>query len=323
MEKHKVRLIPLIIVLLFTKCTPDEALLEELPQNGEEGVLATRTMITINKCVDSYVTVGDYTEYKGTHCWTEYYSTGGGSGGDSYYQGNEYDPGGSNPGGGGGGYGSSSNPSNFKFSHLEPLYAQGGSLNLMEKIQVDNVLMSFQDYSNIYSQLYNLLVQNKVKLKFGIDKEACEKKKANAFYSLEERGIYFHSQNEISIYTIIEEMIHAVQHNCFYGKDMTIFHKDCEFEAKVFQDMVNRLFLNESGGYVEYLPTFTDSSPTFASQYISWAENLYELKSFPYGQRMEFHRLCDLWNGYTGNSSPNFIPELLDHFFRKPIPDHQ
>lgn len=319
MEKHKVRLIPLIIVLLFTKCTPDEALLEELPQNGEEGVLATRTMIAINKCVDSYVTVGDYTEYKGTHCWTEYYSTGSGSGGDSYYQGNEYDPGGSNPGGGGGGYGSSSNPSNFKFSHLEPLYAQGGSLNLMEKIQVDNVLMSFQDYSNIYSQLYNLLVQNKVKLKFGIDKEACEKKKANAFYSLEERGIYFHSQNEISIYTIIEEMIHAVQHNCFYGKDMTIFHKDCEFEAKVFQDMVDGTI----GYAVAHIPTISDQSPIFKEQYIEWMDELVNARCFPYGQRAKFTELCNLWKGYSGASHTNFIPLLLDKYYRKPIPDHQ
>lgn len=322
MEKHKLKLILLAIVLLFTKCTPDETFLNVSLDNRKNETITTRTMIAINKCVDSYVTVGDYTEYKGTHCWTEYYSTGGG-GEDSYYQGNEYDPGGSNPGGGGGGYGSSSNPSNFKFSHLEPLYAQGGSLNLMEKIQLDNVLMSFKNYSNIYTQLYNLLVQNKVKLKFGIDTETCKKLGANAYYSLDKRGIYFRSQNEISIYSIIEEMIHAVQHNYFYGENMRNLHKDCEFEAKVFQDMVNGLFLNVDGYFAAYLPTFTDQSPTFTNQYESWVKALYELRSFPFWQRIEFSRLCNLWKGEEGNSSPNFIPELLDHYFRKPIPDHQ
>ena len=50
-----------------------------------------RTLVCISKCVDYYVTVSNYTEYKDTYCWNEYYTVG--SGGSDYYTGGEYDPG--------------------------------------------------------------------------------------------------------------------------------------------------------------------------------------------------------------------------------------
>lgn len=311
--------LPWVIGLLFAGCTEDEIDRELLDENVQ--ALATRTTVAITKCVDSYIYWNDVPIYQGTHCWTEYGSTGPGGGG--VYTGGEYDPGCSYPGGGGTGndYGTPDNPSEFRFTFLDDFYAPGSSLNLVDKQKVDNVLMSFRDYSPIYAQVYNFMLEKNVRFKCGINKELCDQYNAPALYSVDDRTLYFRSSNDISIYSIVEELIHVAQHQCIYGDDMKYRNKDCEFEAKIFQDMVNGSIENYYG--ITYWPTFTDESPVFGEKYVNWIDDLIKAKSFPYGERTQFRELCALWQGYPGSSHADFTPLLLDKFYRKPIPDHQ
>ena len=105
---------------------------------------------------------------------------------------------------------------------------------------------------------------------------------------------------------------------------MTLFGKDCEFEAKAFQDIVSRAFNDiDFPYYHDYLPLQSDKSSIFAEKYNDWMKVIVESKYYPFAQRYEFYGLSNLWQGYEGVSKPNFRPQLLEKIFGKPIPDHQ
>lgn len=302
----------LFVMFLFKGCTSDDYMGGDFDENVR-ALVEPRTAVAISKCVDSYIYWNSEQIYQETHCWTEVVNLGEA---DNAYSGMEYDPGISNPNGGG--YGTQDNPTVFTFSNLNSVYAFGSSLNLKEKVAVESSLNGFRTASPVYPQMYDLLVKNKVKIKFGIDEETCEENEAQAFYSPDSCGIYFKGLAYIDVYTLLEEMIHAVQHQCYYGDNMLQAHKDCEFEAKVLQDLVNLLTYPDLG-YVDNIPGMSDANPAFVSAYKEWIGEIYRIGFFPFPEVVNFRDMSSLWNGYSGVNIPTFIPELIKHFLVKQI----
>lgn len=122
-----------------------------------------RTMVCISKCVDYYVTVGNYSVYKDTYCWNEYYAVGGGGTGD-YYSGGEYDPGDFNVGNA-----TTENKSHYTFDRLQELYGAGSNLNMAEKQTLNSMLNSFKASCEVYQGVYDLLLSTNIKIQFVID----------------------------------------------------------------------------------------------------------------------------------------------------------
>ncbi|RHO74030.1 hypothetical protein DW083_04370 [Parabacteroides sp. AF48-14] len=118
---------------------------------------------------------------------------------------------------------------------------------------------------------------------------------------------------------MIEELIHAAQFQ-LYGDMMGQCSKNCEFEAKVFQDLVNEL--TGTSVYINDLPIMTDDNPVFRQEYLSWKQSIIDVRCFTNPEVVEFQRLCNLWQGYGGSYMSNFRPLLIDRYFRKPIPEH-
>lgn len=267
-----------------------------------------RTMICISKCVDYYVTVGNYSEYKDTYCWNEYYPVGGGGSGD-YYTGGEYDPGDFNIGNS-----TVENKSHYTFDRLQEIYGGGSNLNMAEKQALNTMLNAFQATCQIYQQVYSLLLNTKIKLKFVIDPNS----KYPAFYL--DNTITIRNMQSLDIYQFTEEFLHATQDLYFYHEQMEAAHKNCEFEAKVFQELVNKFYTNM--GVTEF-PLITDRRPEFGELYGNWIDELDIKKCFTASDQSYFNYLCKEWEGYSGPYNPNFRPQLLLHFFSKPPVDHQ
>ncbi len=309
----------LFCLLLFKGCTSDDYMTEtdKLLKENVQALVSPRTMVAVSKCVDAYVDVGGYETFKGTHCWTELVE--GGDIGDFIYIGIEYDPGMLNPNGGGN-YGPKGNPSQFSFTYLTTYYAPGSSLNLNEKMKLENALNTVLSFSTVFTQMMEMLTENNIKFKFYIDKEACEKLEANAFFDKRSGSICFKDSESIKCENILEELVHAAQFQ-LYGDIMGQSSKNCEFEAKVFLDLVNEL-TNTGIGYTNNIPTMTDKNPVFIEEYLSWKKDIVKVRCFTNPEVVEFQRLCNLWKGYEGTYMPNFRPLLLDRYFRKPIPAH-
>lgn len=293
---------------LLIGCTSD------IDYSFEENNLSIepRTMVAVSKCVDAYVEVNGYLSYKGTHCWTEYIDIDSGG---NIYKDNEYDPGIDNPYGGGS-YGSISNPTQFKFNHLENLYSSKSTLNLKEKIALENALTSLQNYADTYMMIINSLKKNNNKITFIINQDTCSKYEAQALYYKTKRTIYFKSIDQISSVNLEEEIIHAVQDLEYYGDLMLSCKKNCEFEAKVLRDLINTLKANLDYAYPLYIPTIGQNT-TFTTEYINWITDIINVKRFTNTDIVDFQSLCKSWEGDRGTYISNFNPQLLLYYFGK------
>lgn len=267
-----------------------------------------RTMICISKCVDYYVTVGNYSEYKDTYCWNEYYPVGGGGSGD-YYTGGEYDPGDFNIGNS-----TVENKSHYTFDRLQEIYGGGSNLNMAEKQALNTMLNAFQASCVVYPEVYKLLKSSNVKIKFTVDPNCAYP----AFY--QNKTLTIRNMKTLELFQLTEELLHATQHLCFYQEQMEPAHKNCEFEAKVFQDLVYKFYTYR--GFSEF-PLITDQRPEYGALYRKWLSELENKKCFTASDQSYFNYLCNEWQGYQDKYNPNFRPQLLLRFFSKPPVDHQ
>lgn len=295
-------------MLLLGSCSSFEELEEEpVKQVSSPLGVPMRTMVCISKCVDYYVTVGSYTEYKGTRCWNEYYSIGGGGG---EYSGGEYNPGNFNIGNG-----TIENKSFFTFNRLEELYGSRSNLNMEEKAILNSLLNSIHSSCQLYQDVYSLFTRSNIKIDFIIDPNIGYP----AYYL--NKTIKIRNIKQLDIFNFTEEFLHSIQDLCFYHEQMEPSHKNCEFEAKVFQDLVNTLYSENIG--LRDIPLITDERPEFGELYREWMEELINKKCFNSGDQTYFNYLCKEWQGYKGNFNPNFSPKLLLHFFSKPPVEHK
>lgn len=297
------------LVFLLCSCSSFEEWEEEpVKQTSSSLGVPMRTMVCISKCVDYYVTVGNYSVYKDTYCWNEYYPIGGGGTGD-YYTGGEYDPGDFNVGNA-----TTENKSHYTFDRLQELYGIGSNLNMAEKEALNSMINAFKASCVVYPEVYNLLLSTKVKIKFVIDPNC----KYPAHYL--NKVLTIKNIKALELFQLTEELLHAVQDLCFYQEQMEPAHKNCEFEAKVFQDLVYKFYTYT--GFSEF-PLITDERPEFGKSYRTWLDELEQKKCFTASDQSYFNYLCNEWQGYGGNYNPNFRPQLLLRFFSKPPVDHQ
>lgn len=297
------------LVFLLCSCSSFEEWEEEpVKQTSSSLGVPMRTMVCISKCVDYYVTVGNYSVYKDTYCWNEYYPIGGGGTGD-YYTGGEYDPGDFNVGNA-----TTENKSHYTFDRLQELYGAGSNLNMAEKEALNSMINAFKASCVVYPEVYNLLLSTKVKIKFVIDPNC----KYPAHYL--NKVLTIKNIKALELFQLTEELLHAVQDLCFYQEQMEPAHKNCEFEAKVFQDLVYKFYTYT--GFSEF-PLITDERPEFGKSYRTWLDELEQKKCFTASDQSYFNYLCNEWQGYGGNYNPNFRPQLLLRFFSKPPVDHQ
>lgn len=300
-------------------CATEDILTEEIhpvARNPEE--VSTYNKVAVTKCVDYFAGAGGYEEYKGTRCWTEWVDAGSGGGAlgsGEYYPGNYPSTGGS--GGSGDSGWRPGTTQSFNYSQLEHFYAPGSTPQLEFKSKLNDALIRFYQQAEIYEKVFNLMLQNHVKIKFVL-KPSIDK----PYYDRLSKTIYLKDDDSFSVYKFSEEMLHAAQHQCFYGSTMDMQYKNYEFEVKVFYDLAHKFYVCTYPG-VEYLPTYSDPNKDFEENYKRWIdENVYSVRFFPPSQISEFNAMCDIWKGYAGKNQSNFRPQLILHFFNKPIPEH-
>lgn len=308
----------LIIGGLFTGCSDP---LEELITENTDAI-TTKAIVTI-VCSDSYIGAeinGVYYEaYNGTHCWAEGGGGGGfpsglNAGGKEPYIANGYP---TSQGGGSVGF-LQGTAWTFTFNKLKNVYGPYSTLNLMGKNALDDALAIFpyrtSQYMDLYDKLKTKLDQLKIKLSFKIDPSIPNPSQ----YLTGSKTIRFQGENSITFDNLSHEFVHAVQHLCYYGENMSTSQKNCEFEAYVFCDLANHL---ESPDLPIYKGLLSGSTPGFDVEYILWIDSLTTMGYFPKNQATRFNQLCRDWSG-PGSHFPTFTPRILQDLFNKPNPPY-
>lgn len=223
------------VLFVLNSCTDDYFLSDTEYHTNVAALLTTRS-VAVTVCSDAYVEVGGYSEYKGTTCRT--YIGGGGGGGlgpGEYYPGGFPQYGTATDRGSGGGGKSFYVGDNwyFTFKNISPIYGYGSTLNLVEKSNLEAVFSIMKTMPQDFDKLVDLLVRRNLRIDFKTNSDL----KTAAQYDGKTRTILFHDADEINWDHFREELIHAVQHLCYYGDSMTDKYRNYEFEAKVFIDL--------------------------------------------------------------------------------------
>lgn len=293
--------------------------LEDLAKENVEAITKTYPQVII-VCSDSFVGTdingSEQVLYNGTHCWVAgggYFPSGINAGGSEPYIPNGY-PSIFTDGGGGFGTGSSWF---FSMQSLKSIYSAGSTLNLAEKDQLWHVLdlISYAvppQYMNLYATLTAKLHVLEKRIIFKIDSNG-----ADGQYIKGGMTITFRTNDCIIFDVLSEELVHAVQHLCYYGASMNPDHKNYEFEEKVFHDLAEHL-RNPSSS--EYKGSNTNPNPVYAINYIDWIDSLTNLGYYPRGQDSIFNARCQEWHGPGVTTLTDFSALLLRRFFDRPIP---
>lgn len=148
----------------------------------------------------------------------------------------------------------------------------------------------------------------------------------SAGYKPHDCSISFKDEASINCENLAEEIIHAVQHQVFYGKDMDEKYKNFEFEAKVFHDFV----LNKAAFYdhlevlISNWGTFGCEDQNFVSKYTDWimeCGSTGRLSPSEYSTDTSmYNELCKEWKGYPGEHKKGMTPKLLEFYLRKADP---
>ena len=262
----------LIICLFFVSSCKDDVMETTLIQQEVQSEL-TKSVVTVTICTDAFVEVEGtggvvYKEYKGTTCRTCMIDDGSSLQDGEYYAGGFPTYGTAENKGGGGSTHTYQVGDNwhFGFPTLEKLYGIGSSLNAYQKGLLENVLSIFNTQPVPYQDLYNLLCQNNVKIRFKIDPSI----QTNAQYNTADGSITFKNESSIVCDYLSEELIHLAQHQLYYQSTMNSLFKDYEFEAKVFHDFAYNVAVLYDGlcfGFIN-LVTLTDNN--LSQQYDNW-----------------------------------------------------
>ena len=119
--------------------------------------------------------------------------------------------------------------------------------------------------SDSHSKLFDWLVDGKAKITFQLG----EIKSPAQFYK---NTITFKNSQTITDYNLIEELVHAVQYNCCYNKNMNNTYSDYELEAKMVCDIL-------CGGTEEACPSKTifnmlpEGQEKYNSQFELWCRS--------------------------------------------------
>lgn len=298
----------------------EEDYLSLAKQENIEALSASTRSVVITVCSDAFVDVGGYSEYKGTTCKT--YSVGGGG-----IPSGRYSPGGFPQHGkfedqGTGGRGNSyyiGDLWKFKFPKMQEIYDAESTLNVKQKSHLEHVFKLFDEFPSDYKKMLNKLLAQNIRIKFSIDPTISNSAEYNGLYNT----IRFKSESHISWTYLIEEIVHAVQKICYYKSTMNNKYKNYEFEAQVFIDLVNGIS-GASGGIgmlVEYRPRQNNTNPVFYDEYTKWIDGIIKKGTMTGSDYNTFNSLCDMWAPPSGGSAiPNFVPKLIEEFFRKPHP---
>ena len=300
-----------LLLILCVSCSQNE---DNLGQ-GDEAVTRSYPVI-ITYCYDAYVDIMGVSVYKGTTCKS--YSPNMGGGGPGWYiaggfpeYGTQTDYG---SGGGGNGFYIGDNWQ-FGFPNLTKIYRYDSSLNVFQKSKLEHVIEMFYEDTTIpdYKKLYKKLLDNDVRIKFLADSTSV----SPAYYNTADVSITFRYDTDVNWNSLLEELVHAVQHNCYYHSTMNAAYKNYEFEAKVFIDVVNAIALYYDGYFttISYIPTQTDSSSIFENQYVNWLTNVGNRGYISSSDFAEYEVLCSQWQGYNGTYNSSIQPNLLRAFF--------
>lgn len=308
-----------VLCLLLSACSTIENELFFVEQ------LTTRSVVTVTVCTDAFVDIsvggasGSF--YKGTRCKTcqinmselgadEYiaggfpqYGTatnrgGGGSTTKEYYVGDDW---------------------HFEFDNLNSIYGAGSNLNVAQKDKLQHALNAYNIMPDRFAEIYQELKDEHIAIKFKLDSNIGYP----ALYNKTDRSIYFEAEASINWENLQEEVVHAVQHLVYYGNAMNPQYKNYEFEAKVFHDLTNQLaedYENEDFYANAYRVLATDNRPEFAEAYQKWIKSISTRGSMPSSEYAKFNELCEMWQGYPGETIHNFTPKVLEAYFRKPRP---
>ena len=306
------KIVIMLLAVFIISCSEETLLTIE----NEPNALITRYMATI-RCVDAYIQVGPLSEeYRGTHCWRD-----GGSSAPSLPVGAvpsaPYIPNGypSSQGGGSAGFSSSSSWT-FSFNQLKTFMGNCTKLNLLEKEKLTHVLELFigNEIASVYEKFYNFMKSKNLIITYTIGSTVDN---APAQYDRVSKTITYNSIDGINFRSIVEEYVHVLQDQYFYGKAMLDSRVYCEFEAKVFADIANYVGMMEEHGVAGVLMGSYGQSNQFVAEYGEWIEDLViDRGCFFSGSDVAiFRELCSKWTGYEGSYSSSFDPRLLRNFF--------
>lgn len=318
-----------ILFLAVLSC--DSQFIDEENKLQQENIEALTKSVPV-VCVDLYVRWDDTDIYLGTACNSA--AGGGGSGSitggydpDDIIESPPYTPGripdlpstggGGSSGGGTTHYNPSTGKQEYVFTNLKQIYDIGSTLDLVQKDKLDK-LIAYLLSTGKNRELFDYMVAKNVKIKFHCNPNA-EKIKI-AGYDPNTKSIIIKDLDDFRVHQLQEELVHSVQHQCFYGNQMllpeTKIRKNCEFEAKVYNDLFSAI----NGITENYIACATDSRSEFKKAYKDWLDNMVGGQYGRFTDTYGFNRLCEMWIGYSGTYSSSFKPSLLLYFYRKPTP---
>ena len=324
----------LAFCLCLVSCS-EEIYLIDTGQEYEEtkSLRSTKSIVPITVCTDAYIIVGggslgnNYQKvYQSTTCRTCMIDVNDLEE-DEYIAGVFPQYGTATNKGSGGGNGSSQSfyvgdHWQFVFPTINKLYGYGSTLNIYQKGLLEGAMTKFKEQPIPFSDLYDWLVKNNIKIKFNIDSSI----QALAQYSVTDDGCCISFQNESSIncYSLSEELVHAVQHQRFYKSEMTKEYKDYEFEAKVFRDIAYNISyyyddIIPPEGFTPNTAASADGRLEFEDKYDKWIEHLAEKGCCSGSSSNEYCDLCKIWQGAPGTYK-GITPRLIETYFRKPRP---
>lgn len=274
-------------------------------------------------CVDLYVQWDDDFLYLGTACNGQGISGGGGgatgsiAGGydpDDIVESPPYNPP-STPGAGGGSshYNPNTGNQEYVYDNLTHIYAFGSTLDLAQKERLNKLMGNILSIS-INKKLYDYMIARNVKIKFHHN----PKDTVAALYNVTTKSITINNFNTLNVNELQEELVHAVQHQCFYGNSMNGKYKNYEFEAKVYFELYSVI-----NGIVNPLIGTDLQTPEFTSKYTDWLTYIAVNMKGRFTDSYGFNELCKSWTRYKGETLPNFKPALLLELYRKPVPPQQ
>jgi len=305
----------LSLFFLFNSCTEENWQEFDIEANVDL-LTATRAMQICIICQDAYIDVtwngGTYQVYHSTRCRTVIISDGG------HYnlQTGEYIVN-SIPQGSGGGYskiGGQNGPWTLTYPHLQGIAGFNTSLSAMDKFDL-NILLGMYNDIPAGKKILGAMRSRQVKIDFKI-MDPNIPNPPPAFYNLEQKIIEIQNMSYFDLIQLSEELIHAVQHQMYYGDNMNPAYKNYEFEAKAFYDIAQTI----AGGFFTLGPLGLNQSDEFSRKYDEWLEGIGERKCFMSTDVPMFQELCRMWTpseGYTNRFLTNYRPQVLLNFLRK------
>ena len=104
---------------------------------------------------------------------------------------------------------------------------------------------------------------------------------------------------------------HVIQHNDYYGENIAYYQKEIEFEAKIFQDL-----LDIKNGIKHPMRGLRYQESSFKKQYKKWVREDFNVQGYEVIEE-RFHNLCTKWTEYGADTAQvTFTPQMLEEYFK-------